>query len=528
MASINTSQLEREFLIYELNIRGVEVKSSDKTKDLSQNLSAFLRQESQGKVFVALRDLDPISELQNCATILNIVTKAAKSIWTQTLIDRLDSLFWHLRGRIGRIVGETDDQVDQISGLLKEFENIFKDFNDRKKYLVDPPSTETPVDQSSTLASLQTLVLTDPDYVPVTRWNFTFTGKYRESLDVLIFIRKVNQFCKTRKVSESRLLAGIGCLFEDRADVWFRSIVNEIETWADLCSRLKQEFLPRNFEKHIKDMIKNRYQLDDESIGTFIAHVHELSNYLPVPLSKEKSLKIIRENMLPEYQERLILEDIDSEQKLVELVNKIDDRKGTSRLKANSSTRPADNRVTFFEKDILNSDFGKNFRSEYNSQFEVSRGRNSDRSSNNLDHRQRYNRNFDRSSSRDRTFRHNDSMDRNSHRSSRNRSSSRLRNHTPNRTDRYSHNNREASISRDGRSTKGNSSSRERFRNRSSSRNRTDQRQVSSLRCFKCNSTQHLARDCTSKVIKCYRCGLIGYTIRTCPTCLSQGNDSRT
>ena len=324
MVDINTSHLDREFLTYELNIRGLEVRSGDKTKDLAQNLTALLRQESQGKIFVALRDLDTITELQNCATILNIVTRTSKSILTVTLIERLDALFWHLKGRIGRIPAENEDHAKQISDLLGGFNKILEEFVDRKKYLVGAPTADITADQSTALANLQTLVLTDPDYVPVSQWNFSFKGVYKDSLDVLDFIRKVNQFCKTRKVSEAKLMNSIGCLFENRADVWFRSIEHEIESWADLCSRLKKEFLPHNFEKHIKELIKTRYQQSGESIGTFIAHISDLSNYLPVPLSKDKRLRIIRDNMLPEYQERLILEDIHSEERLVELVNKIE------------------------------------------------------------------------------------------------------------------------------------------------------------------------------------------------------------
>lgn len=49
--------------------------------------------------------------------------------------------------------------------------------------------------------------------------------------------------------------------------------------------------------------------------------------------------------------------------------------------------------------------------------------------------------------------------------------------------------------------------------NEPSSTNRKD------LVCFKCNAKNHFARNCPSKVVKCYSCGNLGYTIRTCPKC---------
>lgn len=46
------------------------------------------------------------------------------------------------------------------------------------------------------------------------------------------------------------------------------------------------------------------------------------------------------------------------------------------------------------------------------------------------------------------------------------------------------------------------------------------------IRCFKCDGLNHLAKHCRSANIKCFKCGLNGYTKISCPRC-HQGNDYR-
>lgn len=37
--------------------------------------------------------------------------------------------------------------------------------------------------------------------------------------------------------------------------------------------------------------------------------------------------------------------------------------------------------------------------------------------------------------------------------------------------------------------------------------------------CFKCNGLNHFARNCTSSIVKCFSCGLVGFTKKSCPKC---------
>lgn len=156
---------------------------------------------------------------------------------------------------------------------------------------------------------------------------------------------------KTQNVDEGKLLKNIGSLFRDRADIWFRSVEDQIVSWDDLCCRLKKEFLPRNYEKLVKHQIKSRYQKKTETIGTFIAHIDELISYLPHPFDVSKRLNIIRQNMLPEYQDKLTLIEINSEEHLRDLIDRIEEGRSATRRVSNQS----ESKVRFV--DNIYSDF---------------------------------------------------------------------------------------------------------------------------------------------------------------------------
>lgn len=50
----------------------------------------------------------------------------------------------------------------------------------------------------------------------------------------------------------------------------------------------------------------------------------------------------------------------------------------------------------------------------------------------------------------------------------------------------------------------------------------------SSRLCFKCDQPNHIARHCTSNIIRCFKCKKVGFTKRNCPNCSSSsGNGSR-
>lgn len=499
--------LDREYLLYELHIRGVSnISSKVKNDTLSKNLSYLLACEQAGVEYDPAIDLDAVREIQTCVTIFNQLESFTYGILYEELIFKLDVTFWHVRNRLGRIVTENDDQVQQVTNLLDRLDVLETIYTKKRKFLLElsPKGKVKETDNSDDLnksgpstspsnvtegTRLPPIIFNDPDYVPVAKWGFYFEGKYKDSLDVLEFIRKVNQMCKIHSVPEHKLLTSINCLFKGRADVWYRSVQPNVVSWGDLCDKLKKEFLPRNFEKVIKRRIKERYQKKNETIGTFIAHLDDLSSYLPTPLSDSKRLDIIKQNMLPEYQEKLALIEVNSEKQLIELIDKIDECKVSLDRVRDVSTKRSEGHVRF-----LNSIDYKNLSEDENNEVFSEYSKSKSHSS-----RSRCRRNSSENNSRNSSF-------------NRNRSSSGNRSPSNNRP----------------------SSSKSSVQQSSNESNKNSNvKTVNSLRCYKCDSDQHLVRNCSSKLVKCFKCGNLGYTALTCPKCLSlrtnsQGNGHRT
>lgn len=481
--------LDREHLLYELQIRGVRnISSKVKNVILAKNLTYLLNCEQAGVEYEPVIQLRAVEEIQTCMDIYNEINQFSLGILYEDLIFKLDVTFWHVRNRLGRIATENDEQLDQITYILEKLDVSEAHYDKKRKFLLElspqgelKSNTSLPSTSKGNVVvnpSLPPILLTDPDYVPVAKWGFCFDGKNRDSLDVLTFIRKVNQMSKVHQVPEHKLLNSINCLFRGRADVWYRSVQGNILTWDDLCCKLKKEFLPRNFEKVIKQRLKDRYQQKDETIGTFIAHLDDLASYLPTPLSAEKRLQQIKQNMLPEYQDKLALVEVNSEHHLLELIDKIDACKSSLSSRRQSYTKNSDTRVRFLNS--VDSEL-----SSGDEAFKCFSGSNrSDLAA---------------STSRDRR----DSFDNsaNNSRLTRNRSPS---SHLSNNSD-----------------------------NKPNTKNKTKTSQgkaVNSLKCYRCDSDQHLVRNCTSKLVKCYKCGKLGYTKHTCPNCCnlpSQGNGRR-
>lgn len=321
----------------------------------------------------------------------------------------------------------------------------------------------------------------------------------------MIFISKINSRRKACRISEEKLLDSFDLLLEGNAETWFRHVRSQITSWEDLCGRLKNEFLPVNFEKLVKQLIKNCKQMENEGIGTYLARIGEFMDYLPTPYSEEKRFRKIRNNLLKRYKEKIVLEDIVSENNLIQLINKID---------LNSSSTE----VTFSDMQLLTPN-----QSEYSSSVNMCPSTSSATSisfSNNNDnhHRSR------EQSSRQRTKSANSSCSsgKSSYNDKRSHDSNRNRNRSSSRDSRYSENSVNHKNYHPKRSNTNYHNSKNYNRNNSQGGQKISRR--ISKQCFKCDSYNHLANDCPSRIIRCYKCRKVGFTLKTCPNCSKAKN----
>lgn len=136
--------------------------------------------------------------------------------------------------------------------------------------------------------------------VPVNQWKLWFSGDNR-GLHLYDFLNQIEMYRRSEKVTDSEMLFSIVHLLSGRAKLWYQSIINSIQSWNELVTALKREFLPTNYEYLLFCEISNRMQKANESFGEYITHMKALFRCLTIPISEEHKLFIIQKNLLSKY-----------------------------------------------------------------------------------------------------------------------------------------------------------------------------------------------------------------------------------
>lgn len=158
------------------------------------------------------------------------------------------------------------------------------------------------------------------------KWNVHFSGE-KHDLSVNTFLERVEELRVARNVSETQLFNSALDLFSGKALHWYRSIRKSVNNWASLKVKLREQFLPYDYEDRLWEEICRRTQGPDESLGIYIAVMDNLFSRLTTPPQDAERLRIILKTLAPFYQERLSLIDVTSEQRLLELGRQIEKSK---------------------------------------------------------------------------------------------------------------------------------------------------------------------------------------------------------
>ncbi|KAK4873229.1 hypothetical protein RN001_015258 [Aquatica leii] len=105
---------------------------------------------------------------------------------------------------------------------------------------------------------------------------------------------------------------------------------------------MKQEFTPSHSADILWKQILNRTQGANESIGIYVATMTCLFDRMPISVSNELRLKVLRGNILPFYQERLVLLDINTTTELINYCRKLEETK----LKVKEFKPPQEGQLT--------------------------------------------------------------------------------------------------------------------------------------------------------------------------------------
>lgn len=136
--------------------------------------------------------------------------------------------------------------------------------------------------------------------VPINQWGISFSGE-GTGTHLYDFLSQVSLFQRSEGVSDDEMVYSIVHLLAGRAKLWYISVCDQFEGWAQIVYAMKREFLPENYDFLLFTDINNRVQKENESFGEYMTHMLALFKCLSLPLDEGHRLFIVRKNLLPRY-----------------------------------------------------------------------------------------------------------------------------------------------------------------------------------------------------------------------------------
>jgi hypothetical protein len=140
--------------------------------------------------------------------------------------------------------------------------------------------------------------------LPVHKWGLKFSGD-RSGFAVLDFIRKVRGLSKAENVQLHDVRKSAYHLFSGDAEKWYDANQAKLHTWQALENALKDDFLPKDYDKLLMKQIIARKQHDKEDFQTYHTNMELLFQKLSRQRSERKKLEIIYDNLKVYYKSKL-------------------------------------------------------------------------------------------------------------------------------------------------------------------------------------------------------------------------------
>lgn len=152
-----------------------------------------------------------------------------------------------------------------------------------------------------------------PKSIPVFKWNIFFDGT-PASGSVNAFLQRIEELRLARNCSKEELFQSAADIFRGIGLEWYRSQLrrNRFDSWDNLVLALRKDFLPVDYDDHLKSEILKRTQGANEKVVIFVSIMENLFNCLSDPPPEAERLKIIKKNLLPSYQKHLALQTINN------------------------------------------------------------------------------------------------------------------------------------------------------------------------------------------------------------------------
>lgn len=146
-------------------------------------------------------------------------------------------------------------------------------------------------------------------------WNLKFTGES----DVVDFFLRIDDFRRSRDVSEYKVIKCFADLLGGKALDYYRQIRDNTITLADLSYKFKQFFTPIDNDFILERSIRDHKQMPGQSLGLYVLEMQTMNARLADPLGEAHLIDIVKHNMLPTYAHLLALYDIVDLEQLISL-----------------------------------------------------------------------------------------------------------------------------------------------------------------------------------------------------------------
>lgn len=147
--------------------------------------------------------------------------------------------------------------------------------------------------------------------VAIYKWDLKFDGVPKQ-FEVESFIERVEELAKARGVSKEQLFNSAVDLFVGKGIDWWRYVKPSVNDWHSLTSRLKSDFLPKDYDENVWKIIKERKQNSNESVTIFIAELESYFRRLSNQPAEITKISWIKRNLNYQLYEKIALEEVGS------------------------------------------------------------------------------------------------------------------------------------------------------------------------------------------------------------------------
>lgn len=127
-------------------------------------------------------------------------------------------------------------------------------------------------------------------------------------------------------ISEQELLGQANFLFKENSEAedWYYTFCHKFRSWEDFKAQIFLRFEPPNKDQMVERQMLDRRQYPNETITAFVSTMEKLAQQLGSPISEERKLAILRENIKNGYKPFLILYRITTVDELVAVCHELD------------------------------------------------------------------------------------------------------------------------------------------------------------------------------------------------------------